>query len=401
MAFKMTDETKKDVLQKIARLKGTSVMVIDLAQVRKNYLRFKENFPDVQVYYAVKANSHPLIIKTLFELGSSFDVASLPEFHLVRENIKNLLPSEQQEFIWEKIIYAHPIKMIKTLHELEPYKPLVTFDNFDELEKIKKHCPSAGVILRLEVPNEGSVVNLSSKFGVSREDAVALAIKTFEMGFLMEGLSFHVGSQCTNFDNYRAGLNFAAEVFEEVEKKGYKIRNSKTGRRILDIGGGFPAEEYNPDIISFEELAEKLNKEMKRLFPDDIEFIAEPGRFLVANTCTLVVTVIGRAFRHGIVSYYIDDGIYGAFSGQVFDHQIYTLKAFKDGEKEKCIIFGPTCDGFDTVSPSTNDKGYPFGWLPRIEVGELMYAENMGAYTLASATNFNGFPIAKTVCVNK
>lgn len=397
----MTEETKSSVLQKIAKARGTPVFVIDVAQVKKNYLRFKENLPDVQVYYAVKANSDPFIVKTLFDMGASFDVASLPEFHLVRKNIENFLPAEQQEFIWEKIIYAHPIKMIKTLHELEPYKPLVTFDNFDELEKIKKHCPSAGTVLRIEVPNKGSIVDLSSKFGASREDAVNLAVKAFEMGFLVEGLSFHVGSQCTNFENYKNSLDFAAYVFDEVEKKGCKIRNSKTGNRILDIGGGFPAEEYGPDVMPFEELAKRLRTEMKKLFPDNIEIIAEPGRFLVANACTLVVTIIGRAFRHGTVSYYIDDGIYGTFSGQVFDHQIYPLKSFKEGDKEECVIFGPTCDGFDTVSPSTNDKKYPCGFLPRMEPGELLYAENMGAYTLASATNFNGFPIAKPVYVNK
>ena len=355
----------------------------------------------MQAYYAVKANSDPLIVKTLYEMGASFDVASLPEFHLVRENVKHLLPEEQQDFIWDKIIYAHPIKMIKTLHELEPYKPLVTYDNFDELKKIKKHCPSAGVVLRLEVPNEGSIVNLSSKFGASSEDAVELAVKAFEMGLTVEGLSFHVGSQCTNFNNYMKALNLAKSVFDEVEKRGYKIANSKTGKRILDIGGGFPAEEYDSNIMTFEELAKRLRAEMKRLFSKNIEFIAEPGRFLVANACTLVVNVIGRAFRHGITSYYIDDGIYGTFSGQLFDHQIYTLQSFKKGKKEKCVIFGPTCDGFDTVSPSTNDKRYPYGNLPRLEVGDLLYVENMGAYTLASASNFNGFPVAKVVYVNK
>lgn len=401
MAYNMTDGTKNIVLQKIAKEKGTPIFVIDLEKVRNNYLRFKKNLPDVQVYYAVKSNSDPKIVKTLFDMGASFDVASLPEFHLVRENIKNMLPKDQQEFIWEKIIYAHPIKIIKTLHELEPYKPLVTFDNLDELEKIKKHCPSAGIVLRLEVSNEGSVVDLSSKFGASREDAVNLAVKAFEMGLNIEGLSFHVGSQCTNFNNYMKALDLASYVFDEVKKRGYKIANPKTGKRILDIGGGFPAEEYDSSIMSFEELAKKLREEINRLFPNDIEIVAEPGRFLVANACTVVVNIIGRAFRHGITSYYIDDGVYGTFSGQLFDHQIYTLESFKNGEKEKCIIFGPTCDGFDTVSPSTNDKKYPYGNLPKMELGEFLFVNNMGAYTLASASNFNGFPIAKVVYVNK
>ena len=397
----MTPEIRTQVLQKIGKERGTPVFVIDLEKIRNNYLRFTRHLPDVQVYFAVKANSDPLIVKTLFDLGAGFDVASLPEFHLVRKNIISLLPAEQQDFIWDKIIYAHPIKMVRTLHELEPYKPLVTFDNFDELEKIRKHCPSAGVCLRLEVSNKGSVVDLSSKFGASREDAVDLAVKAFEMGLVVEGLSFHVGSQCTCFENYSKALNFAAHVFDAVEKKGYRIANSKTGKKILDIGGGFPVEEYAPDVLSFEELAERLTAEMKKLFPDNIEFIAEPGRILVANACTLVVSVIGRAFRHGTTSYYIDDGVYGTFSGQVFDHQIYALEAFKEGEKEPCVIFGPTCDGFDTVSPNTNKKSHPMGSLPRMELGEFLFVNNMGAYTLASATNFNGFPIAKVVYVNK
>jgi ornithine decarboxylase len=400
MPYTMNNETRNVVLQKIAKAKGTPLFVIDLEKIRNNYKRFKKHLPEVQAYFAVKANSDPLIVKELYDLGASFDVASLPEFHLVRENIKHMLPAEQQDFIWEKIVYAHPIKIIKTLHELEPYKPLVTYDNFDELDKIKKHCPSAGVVLRLEVPNKGSVVDLSSKFGASREDAVNLAMKAFEMGLHVEGLSFHVGSQCTNIDNYMTALKLARDVFDEAEKRGCKIANSKTGNRILDIGGGFPCEEYGSEVMKFENLAEQLRSEMKRLFPDRIEFIAEPGRFMVANACTLVVSVIGRAFRHGTTSYYIDDGVYGTFSAQLFDHQIYKLEAFKEGSKEKCIIFGPTCDGFDTVSPSTNDKKYPYGSLPRMELGELLHADNFGAYTLASASNFNGFPIAKVVHVN-
>ncbi|MCM8769625.1 MAG: type III PLP-dependent enzyme [Candidatus Omnitrophica bacterium] len=389
-----------ETLQKIAHQQGTPVMVIDLEQVRRNYRRFQKNLPGVQIYYAVKANPAPEVVRTLYQMGASFDVASLPEFHLVRDNIKHLLPQEQQEFIWDKIIYAHPVKMINTLHELEPFKPLVVYDNFDELEKIKKHCPSAGLVLRLEVPNEGSAVNLSSKFGASQEDALALIVKANEAGFTVEGLSFHVGSQCTNFTNYHQALSLCAAVFEAAEEKGITLGNSRTGRRILDIGGGFPVEEYSAGAPRFEVLAENLLKQIQAIFSEEIEVIAEPGRFLVANAGTLIVSVIGRAFRHGKIAYYIDDGLYGTFSGQVFDHQLYTLKSFRDGPGEICTIFGPTCDGFDTVSPNTNDPQYPPGYLPRMELGEFLYAENMGAYTLASASNFNGFPLAKVVCLN-
>jgi len=294
------------------------------------------------------------------------------------------------------------VKMVETLHELNPYKPLVTYDNADELEKIRVHCPDAGLVLRLGVSNRDAVVDLSSKFGAAPEEAVDLAVSAFKMGFVVEGLSFHVGSQCTSFDSYREAIAFAARVFEEVEAKGYRIANSRTGRRILDIGGGFPAEEYAPaGTMTFEELAQRIRQEIASRLPSDAEIIAEPGRFLVANACTLVVSVIGRGMRKGTRAYYIDDGIYGSFSGQVFDHQIYTLRSFADGPTEQCIVFGPTCDGFDTVAPSTNDPRFPYAVLPELRIGDLLYAENMGAYTLASATRFNGFPPPRVVHVNR
>src|SRR5438270_10326812 len=152
-------------LQSIARQHGTPVVVIDHDQIRRNYAAFKRHLPKVQAYYAVKANAEPAIVRTLFKAGASFDVASLPEFMLVYQNIKHLAPKAQQDFIWDKIIYANPTKPKETLQALDRYKPLVTYDNLGELKKIKEHAAHAGVVLRLRVPNTGSMVELSSKFG--------------------------------------------------------------------------------------------------------------------------------------------------------------------------------------------------------------------------------------------
>ncbi len=135
--------------------------------MRRNYAAFKKYLPRVQAYYAVKANSDPAIVETFYRAGASLDVASMAEFHLAYENIKSLPPKERQDFIWDKIIYANPIKDIATLVELDPYKPLVTYDNHAEIGKLKKHAPHAGLILRIRVPNTGAVVELSSKFGAS------------------------------------------------------------------------------------------------------------------------------------------------------------------------------------------------------------------------------------------
>ena len=188
-------KARKALLQKLAREQGTPIFVIDHEKIRKNYREFKAHLPFVQVYYAVKANSNPEIVKTLFNMGCSFDVASMPEFMIVYENIRDMPEKERQDWIWDNIIYANTIKPIETLEALDVYKPLVTFDNSEELKKIKEHAPHAGLVLRLRVPNTGSMVELSSKFGADPGEAVDLIARAFSLGLVVEGLSFHVGSQ--------------------------------------------------------------------------------------------------------------------------------------------------------------------------------------------------------------
>jgi ornithine decarboxylase len=372
-------------LQALVKKHGTPLVVIDHDVIRRNYAEFKKHLPKVQAYYAVKANAEPAIIRTLHKAGASFDVASLPEFMLVYENVRHLPPKAQQDFIWDKIIYANPIKPRETLEALDQYKPLVTYDNLTELEKIRKYAPNAGVVLRLRVPNTGSMVELSSKFGCDAGEAVDLIVAAFKMGLVVEGLSFHVGSQCTNFENFVQALNMSAAVMKEAKSRGHEIK-------ILDIGGGFPAP-YNKHVKPFSQLARKINAEIDRLFPRNIEILAEPGRFLVATAATSIARVIGKAIRDGKPCYYIDDSVYHTFSGIIFDHCQYRLKAFRKGKPEISAVFGQTCDALDTISLAEE--------LPALEIEDRVYSENIGAYSNASATWFNGFPPAKVVHVNE
>lgn len=371
-------------LERVVRENGTPVVVIDHKLIKQNYAAFKKHLPKVQAYYAVKANAEPAIVRTLYKEGASFDVASLPEFMLVYENIKHLPPREQQDFIWDKIIYANPTKPKETLEALDQYKPLVTYDNLEELKKISRYAPHAGVVLRLRVPNTGSMVELSSKFGCHSGEAVDLILAAFKMGLIVEGISFHVGSQCTNFENFVQALEMAAAVLNEAKSRGHEIR-------ILDIGGGFPAP-YNQHVKPFNLLARKINAEIERLFPRDIQILAEPGRFLVATAATAASRIIGKAIRDGKRCYYIDDSVYHTFSGIIFDHCQYHLKSFRKGKPEICAVFGQTCDALDTISLSEE--------LPELEIDDLVYSENIGAYSNASSTWFNGFPPAKVVHVN-
>jgi ornithine decarboxylase len=177
----------------------------------------------------------------------------------------------------------------------------------------------------------------------------------------------------------------AAGIFAEAKSRGYNLK-------LLDIGGGFPAH-YDNAIPPFRRLAKTINAELDRLFPEPIEILAEPGRFLVATAATAVSQIIGKAFRGGKLCYYVNDGVYHTYSGVIFDHCQYRVRSFKKGPTQICSVFGPTCDALDTITLAAQ--------LPDMEMGDLVYSENIGAYSHASSTSFNGFPPAKVVHVNQ
>ncbi|RPI04570.1 MAG: type III PLP-dependent enzyme [Ignavibacteriae bacterium] len=372
-------------LLKLVEPHGTPLFILDHNVIRENYRTFKKHLPRVQCYYAVKANSTQQIIETLFNEGSSFDVASYNEFMQVYQYIKHFDKKDKKHFVWDKIIFSNTIKDRSTLSKIKQYRPLVTYDNMAELKKLKDHCDTAGLVVRLKVPDTGSQVEMSSKFGAEPAEAQNLIQQAFDMGLKVEGISFHVGSQCTNFDNFTSALAITSEIFNDARRKGFNLN-------LVDIGGGFPVP-YDPQVPEFKILAGLLNSEFKRLFPDDIEILAEPGRFMVATAATLISEIIGKARREGKVFYHINDGVYHTFSGVVYDHWIPNFSAVKEGEKEICAVVGPTCDSFDKITLSAE--------LPaNLEVGDCLFTENIGAYSTASSTKFNGFDGAKIIHMN-
>ena len=130
------------------------------------------------------------------------------------------------------MIYANPIKDTATLQALDEYKPLVTYDNPEEIRKISKYAPHAGLALRIKVPNTGAMVELSSKFGASPGEAVDLIEQAEKAGLGVEGLSFHVGSQCTNFQNYVQALHLSASIFNEARDRGLQPEINRYRRRL-------------------------------------------------------------------------------------------------------------------------------------------------------------------------
>jgi len=354
---------------------GTPLLVIDKHRLIEEYKRFRKLLPRVRLFYAIKSNPHPDIIKTLRDLGACYDVASEGEMrHVLNQGVRP-----------DRIIFANTIKRPEALQFCKKTKiNFVTFDNEPELYKIAKHAPGCRVLARLKVGNIGSIVELSLKFGADQDQIVPMLAKAKSLGLKPEGISFHVGSQCTNIENYMRAFEAAAHLMKEATSRGVPFK-------CIDIGGGFPIKHFSYDTQTVETFGARMRRDLNRLFPKEIDIIAEPGRALSGPAGMLLTRVVGRAIRNNKNYYYLDDGVYGDFSGIVFDHCKYDFKTLKRGQKFASILAGPTCDSFDTISVSED--------LAELDVGDVVYVPSIGAYSCASAVVFNGIPPAKVIVV--
>ncbi|MBI4431681.1 MAG: type III PLP-dependent enzyme [Candidatus Omnitrophica bacterium] len=366
------------LIREVLRKHATPLMLIERETLARQYQRFQRALPNVKPYYAIKANPHPDIVKYFIKLGAGFDVASGNEMaQVLRLGAKP-----------DQIIFANTIKSIADIQlAYRSRVRFMTFDNEPELYKIAKFAPRSRVLVRIKVINMGSQVELSLKFGADPDQAVFLLEKAKALGLKPEGISFHAGSQCRFADSYIDALRVTSNLFKEGERSGLHLH-------MLDIGGGFPIKHFDrEDGPTFEDIARKIRKALRKLFDlKKVQIMAEPGRFLVGPAGTLITQVVGRTFRNNRNYYYLNDGVYGDFSGIVFDNCKYELKTLRRGQKFLSTVAGPTCDSFDVVSPSEE--------LPELDVGNVVYVKNIGAYSSASAVPcFNGFFPARTILV--
>lgn len=365
-----------DQIDSLIEQHDTPLFIINREKLIDNYQAFRSFFPGVEIYYALKANPHPYIIQVLGEIGSSFDVASLQEIQLVLSY--GISP--------QRLIFANTIKRKKGIRfAKENGITRMTYDNFDEIGKIARVYPEASVILRIKTPSVGSRINLSYKFGAEPQEALDLLLQARDAGLNPIGISFHVGSPCTNVENYIASLKLVVQIFEQAAIKGIHLT-------IVDIGGGFPLQVYQTqnNEVSVESMGKTLTPLLLEYFGRDCTFVAEPGRSLVGSAGLLISKVIGRAKRSGKNWYYLDDGYYGTFSAIPFDKSIFEFYTLKDDtEKYPCILAGPTCDSIDIIADGV--------MMPEMELDDLVFVPNIGAYSWASATTFNGFDKPKVI----
>lgn len=364
-------QLNRQATEALAQEYGTPLLVLSLEQIEKNYNLLRTHMPRVKVFYAIKANPHRRILELMRELGSNFDVASDGE-------IKELASLGVDG---SRMIYANPMKTVNGLRACRTAGvSKMTFDSAGEIDKMARECPGATALLRIRIDNSSAHVDLNKKFGAGREQALALLQKAKAAGLDAAGIAFHVGSQVTNSDPYLNALDIAREIFEEAEAAGMHLR-------IMDIGGGFPIPE--PRVrFNLVEMLKQINARLDEDFPG-VEIWCEPGRFICGTAVNLITSVIGVTERGGQPWYFLDDGLYGTFSGVLFDQWDFKLISFKEGEQVAATFAGPSCDSLDIM--------FRGKMTVRQEEGDLILVPICGAYTSASATTFNGFSKANFV----
>ncbi|KAK5986104.1 hypothetical protein GCK32_009918 [Trichostrongylus colubriformis] len=357
-------------------------MLIDLDVVFEKFRLWKRELPMIEPFYAVKCNPDCVLIRTLAALGTGFDCASRNEIDIV---MHMGVPAE-------RIIYANPCKTKSFItHAKEKNVKMMTFDSAEELVKVAQIHPDADMILRIDVSDPTARCPLNLKFGADPVKAAPhLLVHAKELEVNVTGISFHVGSGCNDPTAFREALAHARHLVELGRGLGFDMN-------LVDLGGGYPG---TPQQTTFEDIATVIRTALDDFFPPDlgVRLIAEPGRFFAACAFTLVCNIIHATevsaeritkhpedTEHRGYMYYVNDGVYGSFNCILFDHvEPRGTPLFDEiAEEYPSTIWGPTCDSLDKIEDQK--------MMRMMSVGEWLVYPNMGAYTCAASTTFNGF----------
>src|ERR1700751_3570400 len=364
-------------IRRLVREFGSPLLILDCERVRVQFRKLKRALPGVDLHYALKPMPHPAVVETVVAEGGFLDLATTGEGQLAQR--LGVDPG--------RCIHTHPIKRPEDIaNALELGVRLFVADNPDEVRKFEHLAERAELLLRVSFRSPGAVVDLSRKFGCDPENVLALARLAAGFGVRVRGLSFHAGSPKPDAAKHVGALRACAKLMAAAPREQLGAFDT------LDIGGGFPIDYAEPvqDIGRF---CAPLRAALAQL-PRRVRVIAEPGRYIVGPAAIGVATVMGRARRDGHWWYYLDDGLYGAYSGQLFDQARYPVEPLRaEGERLPSVLAGPTCDSIDVIAENL--------MLPLLKVGDLVIGRAMGAYTWASATEFNFFPKPTVVTVNR
>jgi ornithine decarboxylase len=373
---RLIDPFEPEQIRRLVAEFGSPLLIIDCERVRVQLRKLKKALPKVDLHYALKPLPHPAVVQVVMQEGGYLDLATTGEVQLV----KSLGASP------ERCIHTHPIKRAQDIRNAMEFG-VRTFvaDNPDEVRKFARLGERARLLLRVSFRSPGAVCDLSRKFGCDPESFLALARLAASLGVDVQGVSFHVGSQAADPAKHVEAIEACAALMAAARRE--KLGTLDT----LDIGGGFPID-YGTPVPDIARFCAPIRQQLARL-PKRIRVIAEPGRFIAGPAAIGVASVMGRAQREGHWWYYLDDGLYGSYSGQLYDHARYPVEPLREGTHHlPSVLAGPTCDSIDVIAENL--------MLPKLEVGDLIVGRAMGAYTWASASEFNFFPKATVVSVN-
>jgi ornithine decarboxylase len=358
--------------QALAAEHGTPLLVLDPHRVAAQFSLLTEHLRGVRLHYAVKALPHPAVLSVLAACGSGFDVATAAEVDLVRSLGISM----------DRCIHTHPIKKPAEIeHAYRAGIRTFVVDNGTEAEKFVGRGEDIDVLVRLAFPNPTAKSDLSTKFGVTPEEAELLVKHVVTTGVRFAGFSFHVGSQGSSVDPYRVALRSTLDLTRAVERT--------LGQRVpvIDIGGGFPVS-YREEMPRIEAIGAVVD-EVLGADRAGYTVLAEPGRFLAADAMTLLTSVVGTATRNGQTWHYLDDGLYGSYSNVLTEDVHPPIVALAElaaqaefGTLEPVTLAGPTCDSVDVIA-----REYP---MPALRTGDVVASPMMGAYTSVTASGFNG-----------
>ena len=354
----------------------TPFLLIDSEKVKGKVAMIGRYIRNSKVFYAVKANPDIKILKFLDELKLGFEISSEGEL-----GILSSLGVEP-----ERIISSNPIKSLKFLKMAASYGiNYFSYDSTYEVDKLTEFVPGCNVYVRLSVPNEGSEWPLSKKFGVELDEAAGLLFYAKDRGLNPVGITFHVGSQCTNVYNWNIALDKTKALWDKAERGGIKLA-------LLNVGGGYPIR-YTKNVVNIETIEKNVSSLIHDKFPEATEIHIEPGRAVVGDAGILVTTVIGKARRADGEWLYIDVGVFNGLMESVGGIKYsYIVESYKHTRyKKRWTIAGPSCDSFDVI-----DKNVA---LPEPDVSSLILILSSGAYTVSYASEFNGFSIPKTILI--
>ncbi len=344
---------------------STPFLLIDPARLRSNLHQLRAAFPGADVFYAVKANPHPGVLQILAEEGCGFEISSDGELDLVEATGR---PTP--------LLSSNPIKAPGFIRRAARAGVLAfAVDSPDELRKIAFEAPGAAVYVRLLVDNSGSEWPLARKYGVGPAEAVELLVRAADLGLRPFGTTFHVGSQCRLSASWDAALAVSAEVWNDAARHDLCLG-------FLSIGGGFPVQ-HTRVIPSLEEIGDVVQRAIADRFPSGVQVTLEPGRAVVGDAALLGASVIGKARRGEEHWIYLDVGVFNGLM-ETIEGFSYEVSALASGPTAPVVLAGPSCDSVDVIAESVA--------LPDLEIGDRVYFLNAGAYTLAYASCFNGWP---------